>query len=726
MQSSGNLAQLPEHELSATLNPLASTLPRLVLGGGVLSGTVEGNTDAAALTSVTRLWASAVRDAVQNQEAKTLARASLGVQLPPLPWPSLDLILQQGQARTDLQSAGLSQIALNVALQVHESAWLTAWLRLLDPAITQWIAANAGPAPSMQVSLQADENAARLQGHSMLSAGGRITAEITTTLDRPIEQAIVADISVERLGTPSWATSVVDPWASVVVENGVAHVSVQTAAGDRIGPLSIEATVDLLPDRFLIDFTSGSIAIAGRPWQLRLGRTAEVFADALVLNQFSLTRADTSPQHIRARGVVSRNPASTISVDFAALRLQGILQSLGEEPNFSGTANGTVQWSRGAGLVGRVSVDTLAYMSRILGFLDAQSHLVPGGGEVSVDVQLHPFFVGDGGVATGRNDLTITGMMTPGSGIEPGSLDLSLEVERLDASILEELIPDLGDVQGGFTGGGTITGTPGYPLLDVDLVSSGFEFGIPEHDVHYEAEATLHIDSIGLHVERMAITDRTGGTVDIAGTMLFNQYRYFSFDAAATFDELQIMNIPAYTRALPWYGTVWVTGDVALTGPIDQAHLRSDRLIVSPEGEIQIPIRDAAAVVDPGFIIYQEPGESPEEALAVPRRANILERRPETEREFGMGLEIDLNIEAPQGSTIKLVIDPLLGDVITGNGSARVQLQRHEGDFTTFGSFDVTSGDYLFTAGEVFVRRFLIQDGTIYLDGRSVGSGPRH
>ncbi|MDX1740303.1 MAG: translocation/assembly module TamB domain-containing protein, partial [Rhodothermales bacterium] len=60
----------------------------------------------------------------------------------------------------------------------------------------------------------------------------------------------------------------------------------------------------------------------------------------------------------------------------------------------------------------------------------------------------------------------------------------------------------------------------------------------------------------------------------------------------------------------------------------------------------------------------------------------------------------------------------LLGDVINAVGSGRVQILRREGQFETYGSFQVNSGDYLFTAGEVFVRRFIIeQGGAIVWDG---------
>jgi hypothetical protein len=84
---------------------------------------------------------------------------------------------------------------------------------------------------------------------------------------------------------------------------------------------------------------------------------------------------------------------------------------------------------------------------------------------------------------------------------------------------------------------------------------------------------------------------------------------------------------------------------------------------------------------------------------------------------------MNFNVEIPRGSSVYLVFDPLLGDIVNSVGSGRVQLQRQGGDFTAFGTFNVDSGDYLFTAGDVFARRFQIANGgTITWDGDPINA----
>jgi translocation and assembly module TamB len=56
--------------------------------------------------------------------------------------------------------------------------------------------------------------------------------------------------------------------------------------------------------------------------------------------------------------------------------------------------------------------------------------------------------------------------------------------------------------------------------------------------------------------------------------------------------------------------------------------------------------------------------------------------------------------------------------VITAVGSATMQLAIVEDQFLTFGTFDVERGQYLFTAGDVFTRRFELEPGgTLVWDG---------
>jgi hypothetical protein len=149
---------------------------------------------------------------------------------------------------------------------------------------------------------------------------------------------------------------------------------------------------------------------------------------------------------------------------------------------------------------------------------------------------------------------------------------------------------------------------------------------------------------------------------------------------------------------------------MTLEGPLSGAVLRSPDAVLTSNSELFIPVIETAENTDEAYIVYAD------SANHIPdfgdlRRSFLLSRRPATERPFLDALDMDLSIFAPTGSTIHLVIDPLLGDVINATSTGRVQILREEGTFSVFGELEVSGGDYLFTAGEVFVRRFIIEEG---------------
>ncbi|MEX0748231.1 MAG: translocation/assembly module TamB domain-containing protein, partial [Rhodothermales bacterium] len=306
----------------------------------------------------------------------------------------------------------------------------------------------------------------------------------------------------------------------------------------------------------------------------------------------------------------------------------------------------------------------------------------------------------------------------PGYGADDnGALALEVDIARAEAFFFEYIFKEIiADVHGYLTGSGSVGGDFSKPLFtaSAELFDGGFR--VPEFQLQYEANGALSVDERGIHLDGLNLRDPDGGRAAIQGSVLFNDYRYFSFNLAGELNELRVMNV-TQSRELPFYGRIDASGRVTLTGPLSNTTLRSTNVVTSAESDLYIPIMESDETTDPGFIVFADSAGILPDIQRLTRRENLLAIRPAGERQFLDGMDMDLNISAPQGSTVHLVIDPLLGDVINAVGSGRVQLVRNEGEFETYGAFNVSSGDYLFTAGEVFFRRFLIDSGAITWDG---------
>jgi len=247
-------------------------------------------------------------------------------------------------------------------------------------------------------------------------------------------------------------------------------------------------------------------------------------------------------------------------------------------------------------------------------------------------------------------------------------------------------------------------------------------FDIPLTNLTYRLSGDIRIDQDAIRVRSGSITDPTGGIATLSGNLLFNNYRFFTLELATALTEFQIMNV-ASSNDLPFYGFLWASGDLTIDGPLFDAKMRSPNALMTPNSELFIPVVETATMADVAYIVYEDSLGHIPDFRELASRSFLLASRPDAERRFLDALDMDFNIFAPEGSTLHLVIDPLLGDVINAQSSGRIQLQRTAGNFSISGTLEVSGGDYLFTAGEVFVRRFLIDPGgTITWNGDPINA----
>ena len=222
--------------------------------------------------------------------------------------------------------------------------------------------------------------------------------------------------------------------------------------------------------------------------------------------------------------------------------------------------------------------------------------------------------------------------------------------------------------------------------------------------------ACLAQQVVAAHVRQADVADQCVEPAAVVGRLHFNDFEYLSVDLNAHLADLQVMDVDR-SEELPFYGHIWGSGSFTLDGPVHAATLASSDADLHPRSVISIPIVAHEAATDAGFIVFADSTGRLPDVEALTRRTSLFQRRPEGERKFLAGLDLDLNLLAREGVTVELIMDPLLGDVITAEGTGRLQLIRSEGELSTFGTLDVVRGDYLFEAGEFFFRRFLLARG---------------
>jgi hypothetical protein len=740
LQRGDSTVALPPHTATARLTRPASQPPsgrrsRLTITGSVGHLTLEAPRQESALWTAARSWAQGLRRTYRRERNKPAP----GSPVPPLP-PALQSRSTSAPNINGQSPAGATTVHATAALELHRPDIVHAWWGAFpDRARALTARARLALTPdSIRLSgeLSADslrDSPQRLQGRAV-----RLTYELASRLGTPLLRGTRAAVRGAADQITRRGTALKHPSIALRLQRrtGTMHL-----AADRLGvidSLRLASQVRILPQHNELRIQNASFALDDAAWTTAAPASLYAYADRLVVGRLRLQRAHPqmpSLQRVEVDGTVSAAATDTLTIAAQNVYLPPLSQSLSLPHVVGGSLNATVEL-RSALRQPRVSttlaVRRLSYDRRVLGNMRLQGTYALESSTLSVTGRLQepaqrtaplpgPALLPGPIRSIEPNQLSLRGTVQLPAALDSSpspadALDLSVNIERADLFFFRYIFEERVSRVRGFTAGRLhIGGHLRDPVFDADLDIVDGGVTLPLFGLQYQAEGPVQVDRRGIHIDRLLVEDDDGrGTVE--GSILFNDYQYFSFDLAAQLEGLTIIDV-SQARDLPFYGTIRGSGPLRLTGPLSDATLRSTAARTTPDSELFIPVTAEGAREESGFIVFADSTSSTALAARANRRQNILADRPEGVPSFVEGLNLDLNVTAPEASTVHLVFDPVVADVVTVVGRGRVQLQRTEGDFSVYGRFRATSGTYLFTAGEVFVRRFSIAAGTITWDG---------
>ena len=715
---------VPAHSIRGAVHSPGRELPILTVFSDMVDAQIDGDISLPTIVALSRAWISSARSVWDVENRKTL-RGEFEEAFDPT--VALSDLLAADAARERLP-LGVPVANTSASVTLHSGELLSA----LSPAFPTLI---GGGTLSADLLWSADSLQARLTGSSTSQLGigsfkataPRMQSVATVRRSGDLLSTLALASSIEADTLVAGGTEVISPRLEADIADGQGFFELASSGTVRIDSTLLTATWQHLPDRNDLRVDGLRISAGDGTWQLEEQAVFGLYGDATSLDQMLLAYyVDDLPtgQSLFAGGVLSSAPQDSLQIRMDQLLLRPLSEFFEWRRVLGGRVDGDILL-RGGRTAPRVSgnttVGSFSLDHYLLGDVTITSDFLVSRPDVAVSLNLYPLLPDDEAVLLGtnepavvlQNDLSVEGdLRLPDQLLAPdGSLNLDVDIDRADVFWMKYLFPEaLGSVSGFLSGSGRVGGTFAYPVFDVSLGILDGHFDIPYTQTEYDVSGTLRLDREAIHFEPLRLVDTTGGEADVTGRLLFNDYSRFSFDMEGDLDELQIMNV-ASSEELPFYGFIWASGDIALTGPLFDARLVSTNGRTRADSELFIPIEEETSDTDQAFIVFEDSlGVIPDfDRLA--SRSSILQRRPTSERQFLDGLSLDLNIDAPPGSTVHLVIDPLLGDVINAVSQGNVQLILENDEFQVFGQLDVTSGDYQFTAGELFIKTFDIKPG---------------
>ena len=723
LQTSGGIAEVPPHSFQATVSPPGSNRPVVDFTSDMFDLQVDSQLSLPTIVALSRAWATAVNASI-DQESRKLLNDSAEEALDPEATLSEWLTADAAQERFP---DGLTSATSSINATLHSGALVSA----LSPAFPDLEGAAdlqmnvIWSADSLRTTINGSSQRFRYAGISMVSPSLETTLSLArgSSVLGTMTSTMAANSDTLTTGGTAFSSNQME-WD---IENGQGSIRLSSAGTDRLDAMQLEAGWERRDSVNVVQLSNLEVDTGDGAWVLDRLATFGFYGNATTLDNmrvvFEREGVPTS-QSVFAGGTFSASVNDSLRVAFSELELQPLSEFMEWRRTLGGLLNADLVVRGGyqqPTVTGFLAVDTLSLDHYILGNASLRSNYVASRPEVAVDLRLEPIAPDDRAVLYGtdtpatilQNQLQVAGdVRFPGQADEDsGMLNLETTIDQADVFWMMYIFPEvLGSVSGFLSGEGRISGTFAYPVFDVRLGVVDGLFNIPYTQTTYAASGTLRMDEEAIHFDPLRLVDQTGGRLEVDGKLLFNEYTSFTFDMEGRFDEFQIMNV-GESEQLPFYGFLWASGNARLTGPLFNARLVSTNGRTTDNSELFIPIEEETRETDQAFIVFEDtPGVIPD-FRQLESRSSILQRRPSSERQFLDGLNLDLNIDAPQGSIVHLVIDPLLGDVINAVSTGNVQLILENDEFQVFGRLDVTSGDYQFTAGELFIKTFQINPG---------------
>lgn len=284
--------------------------------------------------------------------------------------------------------------------------------------------------------------------------------------------------------------------------------------------------------------------------------------------------------------------------------------------------------------------------------------------------------------------------------------DLRVLVDSLPVKTAEPfLVNFIDDFKGGLSANLTLQGNVNQPKLEGDVQLKDFETRVVYLNTRYkipEADFFVFDDLIGGDQVKIIDAKKRTALSNISVThQYFNDFAYDIF--IRTPEGFEVLNTTAKDNSV-FYGTANVDQTSSVTietryGGINQLTVDAG---TAKNTILKLPLGDETEVLESDYVSFIDPNEVKEEKEAPTRGI-------ETDDGFLMDFKLRVTPEA----SVQLIFDETVGDVIEAEGRGDIALKIDENfDFSIFGTYEITRGNYLFTLQDVINKKFKVEPGS--------------
>lgn len=279
-------------------------------------------------------------------------------------------------------------------------------------------------------------------------------------------------------------------------------------------------------------------------------------------------------------------------------------------------------------------------------------------------------------------------------------VDFDIGLKNLNMRMLGPFVSSfMSGVNGLASGQVRIRGKLDKPDIEGQLRMMRTEFKINYLNIPYSFADVIEIDSSAFHFRDIVLFDSLGHKALLNGKIT---HHYFSDIRLGL--NIEMTDFAAFnnTRAQNgvFYGKARGTGNVAITGPIDNISV-SVKASNGGDSHVVIPIDLTASVGQVDYITFIKP------------QADTLDKPFMKTRTEPSGLSLDLGLRVNQDAVVEVFLPNQLGK-LTGSGTGNLLMGMTPATpFTLSGTYSITKGSFLFQFKNYLRLPMQIREGSI-------------
>lgn len=437
---------------------------------------------------------------------------------------------------------------------------------------------------------------------------------------------------------------------------------------------------------------------------------------------------ENNEQYLQIEGVLSPHPEDQLFYDINQLNLEPISDFINPLIAFSGYVDGrfmTQSLSTDPIFEGDLLIDQFSLEDRIVGDIRIRSSFNPTSNQfetnlsILTDEEKYSELLAEQG-AVGQQ-IYLDGVFESQKTARENNRNYHFDVDIVKADLwfIPLLVRNIFErTEGLATGSGVITGT-------FDEIDFAGEVDIEHGKIwpvffgtEYDMSGSFKISrNEGFRTDGLYLTDNLGGRGRIFGDGDFNDFedeRFLNF--TLEMENLLFLN-NQFDPDVPFFGRVFGTGSANVSGSNLDPYLRTiSPIVTSQRSSLSIPLLPETRVEEQGRFIHFVKDFS--EVANFDRRRESEVEFSAVDQTFTELFRLDLQFIAENDANVSLIFDPVTEEIMNARGNGRMRIMLEDEEYSMFGRFDITEGDYMFVGGDIFTRRFSLREGgSIVWDG---------